>query len=427
MKKFWKIWFVALLAMLLSGCVMRTVDQLYCLPQRPPSDDELQEVVDRAMSGMSYSAPVRGENRQTLQSADLDGDGVAEYVALARDGMEKSLKILIFKQVEKSYCLTDTIEGYGTIFDFLEFAEIDGRLGMEMVVGRRAGDSVVGSATVYRYAEGKAEQMLEVSYAKLLTGDINDDGKQELLVIPPVESTAGCSAMFYCHQDGRLSCTSRIELDVLPENVKRVEQIRLEDGRDAVIITCIDNDVQTMEVFCCKTDSAVLRSVYGPVEVDKLGTHFLYPTDADGDGKGELPEIIPIRTLEGEDTGEYWIRWYGLYSDGRETNGMYTYYNYAQRWYVHMDQTWLYGTTVTRTEDVCTFYDASNQLIMSIYSLTGSKREQEAERLDGTILGRNQTTTYVALTGPGAIRPNITGERIKQLFYPVGLDLITEE
>ena len=77
MKK--RIWLLPLLiftSVLLTGCALQTVNEMYALPKRSKEYDSLQSAIDSAMYGLSYSAPVSGENRQTVQMADLDGDGV---------------------------------------------------------------------------------------------------------------------------------------------------------------------------------------------------------------------------------------------------------------------------------------------------------------------------------------------------------------
>jgi len=70
-------------ALLLSGCAMRTVEEMYALPRRSEEYNHLQSAIDAAMDGLSYSAPISGENQQTVQSADLDGDGVDECLVFA--------------------------------------------------------------------------------------------------------------------------------------------------------------------------------------------------------------------------------------------------------------------------------------------------------------------------------------------------------
>ena len=80
-----------LAVMLLSGCNIRTVDKLYLLPERSDAYKNLQSLINQALSGREYSAPISGENRQSVQMVDLDGDGVDEFLLFARGSAEKPL------------------------------------------------------------------------------------------------------------------------------------------------------------------------------------------------------------------------------------------------------------------------------------------------------------------------------------------------
>ena len=77
-----------LTALLLGGCAMVTVEEMYTPPKRSSAYQDLQLAIDGAMAGMEYAAPLAGENRQTVQAADLDGDGTDEYLLFARDTSE---------------------------------------------------------------------------------------------------------------------------------------------------------------------------------------------------------------------------------------------------------------------------------------------------------------------------------------------------
>ena len=95
------VWICLLLvaALFLNGC-MRTVDQMYFPPKRSDDYNNLQSAIDSAMSGLEYCAPLSGENQQTVQLADLDGNGVDEYIVFAKGASEKPLQVLIFSQQE---------------------------------------------------------------------------------------------------------------------------------------------------------------------------------------------------------------------------------------------------------------------------------------------------------------------------------------
>lgn len=425
MKQIWKMIILVLAAaMVLSGCVMQTVDELYCLPQRPQADDDLQKVIDQAMFGMSYCAPIYGENRQMLQRADLDGDGISEYIILARDSSKKSIKLLIFRRLAVGYVLSDTIEGYGSAFDFIQFENLDDHPGAEIIVGRQVGDGLVRSAAVYRLEEGKAERMLEVSYSHFLCNDLDGDGRSELVLVYPSESgDVSSSVRLYRYEDGQLMRSDELKISNPSANIDRMETFILQDGSSAVLVTSTEGYDQLLEVFY--SQGGKLNYVYGPVSVEKLNDQFVYPTDADGDGATDLPKLIPILDKEDNKTGEYWIRWYSVGIDGSKKEGMYTYYCAEGKWYLHIDMTWAHALTVSRSEDACTFYNQNKELVMTIYTLSGSNRKEQAKQLGGIVLGSSESVTFVAVVGPGAKAFGITENRIRQLFYPIELKLYT--
>lgn len=410
-------------SMMLSGCVMRTVDELYCLPKRSQADNDMQAVIDQAMAGLSYCAPLYGENRQMVQAADLDGDGVDEYIVLARGGYQKQLRIMIFGQYALGYALTDTIESYGTAFDFIQFSNVDDHPGVEIVVGRQMGDGVVRSAAVYRFADGKTQQLLEAGYAKFLTYDTNGDGRSELVAIRPGEGRdVISSAVLYRYEDGQLRNSAHLDLTISAGNIKRMETVLLQDGNLAVMVVSEERDSQVLELFAFL--GGKLRHVYGPMTLDRLHNSFVYPIDSDGDGDTELPELIP---MQGSETDDGWILWFGVNAQGQRTDGMYTYYSHADKWYLHIDRSWINKLNITRSEGICTFSNQNRETVMTIYALTGMNRKEQAQQLGGVVLGSSEYITFAATIGPGAQELGITEQRLKQMFYPIELQLYTEE
>ena len=148
--KFILIAVLAALVTLLSGC-MSTVDQMYCLPKRSEAFQSLQTAMDRAMEGLQYSAPLAGENQQTVQAADLNGDGKAEYIVFAKGNEDRPMRVLIFTEENGDYVLSSTIARNGSSFEQVEYVQMDGQPGLEMVVGCQVSDQVLRSVGVYRF------------------------------------------------------------------------------------------------------------------------------------------------------------------------------------------------------------------------------------------------------------------------------------
>ena len=175
-RKILRIMAFFLLMWVLSGCNMQTVDKLYCLPKRPQTFKALQTAIDQHMTGLEYSAPISGEHQQSVQAADLTGDGAPEYLVFASGSGEKPLQILIFTEQDSDFVLMEQIYCNGTVFDQVEYIRMDNRAGYELVVGRKLDNQAIRTVSVYFFQENRAEHKLTVSCSQFLCNDIDDDG-----------------------------------------------------------------------------------------------------------------------------------------------------------------------------------------------------------------------------------------------------------
>ena len=205
-KKMMWICVFLLAALLLGGCNMRTVDQMYHLPKRSDQFLDLQSVMDEAMAGMEFCAPVSGENRQTVQMADLDGDGELEYLAFAKSISEKPLRILVFAREDKTFRHVDTIESNGAAFDQVEYIQMDDRPGLELVVGRQVSDQVIRSLSAYAFVQGKATQLVSAGYTRYLTVDLDHDNRWVGKGLSPVSAPRH---LFPCRKGSNFSLSCR--------------------------------------------------------------------------------------------------------------------------------------------------------------------------------------------------------------------------
>ena len=99
---------------LLTGCGARTIDQMYSLPRRSERNNNLRAAIESSMTGKVYAAPVSGANQESVQTADLDGDGKEEYLVFSKVLQDDSLQILLFNQLtDENYELWETINCKG--------------------------------------------------------------------------------------------------------------------------------------------------------------------------------------------------------------------------------------------------------------------------------------------------------------------------
>lgn len=396
-----------LAVLLLSGCSMRTVDELYCLPKRSEEYRNLQSAIDGVMSGLDYCAPLSGENLQAVQMADLNGDGVGEYLVFAKGTAEKPLHILIFTLVGEEYLLSDTIQSTGSAFDVVEYARVDDKPGYELIVGRKISDQVTRSVTVYHFEKGKATALISANYTKFVTCDLNSDGRTGLLVLHPGESDeANGLAEVYCFSNGAMERSNQVNMSESVDKIKRIVTGKLHGGQPAVYVaSAVGESAIITDVFAFKEEifTNVTFSNESGTSVQTLRNYYVYADDIDNDGVVELPDLITMRTPG--DTGaanmQYLIRWYAMTATGDEMDKAYTYHNFQGGWYLTLGSEWASRIAVVHTGNAYEFYlwDSEfleQQKLMTIYAFAGTDRDEQAIVNNRFVLYKNDATVYAA-------------------------------
>ena len=393
--------------LLLSGCSLRTIDQMYCLPKRSESYQDLQRVIDQAMVGKEYSAPLSGENRQTVQLADLDGDGEQEYLLFARSSSENPLQILIFGRVEGEYVLIDTVDGSGSYFDMVEYIQMDEKPGLEMVVGRQLSDQVLRSVSIYSMRDGSAQQLVSTNYTKFLTCDLDVDGQSEVMVLRPgLSETDNGVAELYTMVNGNVERSNEAVMSGPTDRLRRIILGKLHGGQPAVFVgTTVEESALITDIYALVDGhfTNVSLSNESGTSVQTLRNYYVYAEDIDNDGEVELPDLITMRSMESERnlSRRYLIRWYAMAVNGSEITKMHTYHNYVGGWYLELDAAWASRISVVHRDNACDFYlwDSKNQQadkVFTVYALTGQDREEQAVTENRFVLHRSESTVYAA-------------------------------
>ncbi len=396
-----------LVACLLCGCRMRTAQELYCLPKRSQAYQDLQNVIDRSMSGLEFCAPLSGENRQAVQQADLNGDGQQEYLLFAKGSGELPLKILVFSQDGAHFVLQQTIESNGTAFDMVEYAQMDGKDGMELVIGSQLNDRVLRSAAVYSFSGSQLQKLIVSPYTKYLTTDLDLDGSRELMVLRPgaAEAQNGVAELFRI-RDGVVEKSLEAALSAPVENLKRVITGKLHGGQNAVFVgSSVEQDAIITDIYTLTGGNFtnITLSAEAGTSVQTLRNYYVYAEDIDADGEVELPDLINMLPLNAlQDAGQHHlIRWYAMGPDGTQCTKRYTFHNYVDGWYLELQQPWASQITVVQEEHAYSFYlwDESYtaaEKIFSVYEFSGQDREAQAIANNRFLLHKSENAVYAA-------------------------------
>lgn len=419
---------ILLAALLLCGCQMRTVDQMYAPPKRSDDYNSLQTVISQSMAGMEYSAPISGDNQQIVQMADLNGDEVMECLLFAKGGDNLPMHIMVFSMVNEEYVHTQTIDLPGSAFDKVEYALIDDQDGMEIIVGTQVSDQVSRSVSVYSFATGEAEQLVTEDYVSFLTVDLTDSGKKELFVIRAGSNDFDRGVVeLFSFQDGVIQRSLELNLSETADNLKRILIGQLHGGKTAVYVaSAVDEDTLITDVYAIVNGgfANVSLSNESGTSVKTMRNYFVYADDMDSDGVMELPSLIPMRSIDKTWYGydQNLIRWYSMTDDGGEIDKLYTYHHFIGGWYLQIDNAIAPNVSVVDLGNVCDFYvweEGRPTKVMSVHTMTGQSREAQSTSENRFILHKTESTIYAASLDNDAARFGFTQESVLRNFHMI--------
>ena len=430
MKKRILILSLALLAaLLLNGCAMRTIDELYSPPKRSEEYSRLQSAIDIAMAGLEYSAPLTGEHQQAVQMADLDGNGVEEYLVFAKGNSDKPMQILIFTQQEDGNVeISEVITSDGSAYEQVQYAEIDGKPGMELVVGRQVSEQLMGSVSVYSFSSGRAERLVNAGYSKLMTLDLGGSAQKELLLIQRGESEqANAIAVLYRYRAKSMSRSVEVELSLPAASVKRLAAGKLQDGTPVVYVTsATERNTLRTDILALQEDRLTGISVLDDVNfgVQTLGNYYVYAEDVDNDGITELPDLIPVKPVSATWTqdDQFLIRWYSVDQNGVQMDKLHSFHNYADGWYLQLESSWTSQISVQQVGSTYAFYlwdEAFREATaaFTIYALSGSDRQTQSTEDGRFVLHDSGDVIYAARLEKGLTASEITQSYLINSFH----------
>ncbi len=425
-------------ALLLSGCTMRTVGQMYRLPERTDDFNVLQSAIDSAMLGLDYCAPLAGENRQTVHMADLDGDQDQEYLLFAKGSTDRPLRILIFDEVEDTYVHIHTIESNGSAFDQVEYVQMDGVGGVELVVGSQLSDQVLRSVSVYTFAGDEMHQMMIANYTKFLTVDLDGNSLSELFLLRPDQTDTNRGiAEVYSVKSGVMARSNEVSMSESTDNLKRILVGKLQDQRNAVYVASTAGDtVLITDIYTLIDDrlSNVTFSNESGTSVKTMRNYYVYADDIDNDGVVELPYLMSMLPVdeEAESDRQELILWYAMHSDGSQIDKLYTYHNFVGGWYLELDSAIVADLTVRQrgnTYQFCLWDEARQtmQEMVTVSVLSGQSREAQMQETGRFVLYKTESLIYAASLGAGAENYGISQESLVRAFHLIQQDWKTGE
>lgn len=413
MKQRWKVMVMtAMFVCLLTGCFMRSPGELYAVPKQAEDYFNLQQAIDTVMETATYSAPVSGANRQAVQLKDLDGDGTNEAVLFAKTEGDHPLKIYVFARKGTVFSQIACMEGDGINFDAVYFSQIDGKDGLEMVVGRQLSEGVLRSMSVYALQDDTVSELLNTNYNQFKVIDLDKNGCDDVFLLREDAAQRAGVALLYRWRNEQMQADPQAFSTASAEAVRYVQAGKTEDDAPAVFVASnLDEDHLVTDVFAMHGEQFTnITQPSGTPPDPPVSNGTILFADIDDDGITELPSLLPLAS-NGAAQVCWLIQWNSLTLDGEMMTKMLTAQSVEEHWYVELRQQWkndLYiaGETSEGARKTV-FYlrgTAPDEMteLFTIYAFSGDDREQTAVQDGRFLLGSGSTATYCASIGATA-------------------------
>lgn len=415
---------LAALLFCLSGCYSGNIDQYFSLPMASEEYRQLQSLIDEELaSGSEYAAPIHGSYRQSVQLSDVDGDGADEALAFFRDS-GKNPKINIYFSEDGEYRLVFSISGEGSSIGRIDYADLTGDGQKELLVSWQI-SSGVSVLSVYSLAGWSGDVLLSTDSAEFVTGDINRDGRDELLNLRAANSTTYLidQYSFVLGQEPQAT-SAALSADIA--SLQRLRMITLAGDAPALLAesTLTTGDLVS-DLFVCRDGSLINLTMNRSTQISETRRSYslVYAQDIDGDGCTEIPH--PQQLYSRGDEVFWSIAWFRYDASGRASTVMTTYHCVTDNWYLVLPSGWDVGLTAQRDDSVSgeravilsrLRSDGSLENYVAIYAITGENRYERAKLENRFLLQEEGTTVYAAEILDGKTDENTIRSRFHVIY-----------
>ena len=319
---------------------------------------------------------------------------------------EKPLKLYILDSDNENFHISAVIEGTGTAFDCLSYADFDGDGINEMIIGYKMGSSLQQMA-VYSVHDLRPTLLFTSNYSRFTCGDLTADGRADIFILNTASAdSAGEATLFSMMEDGEVVSTSAM----MSKNIESISKVmlgRLEQNKAAIFVDSAystdSSDGTVTDIFAWY--DSLKNITLQPSELISSSTersYAVYCRDIDSDGITEIPKLraLPSRS----ETVYRVIDWYAFDRSGKSTVKLTTYHNYTDGWYLAFPRSWRNSVSVRRQDNISGeralvfSYEKTDKTVdfLKIYTQSGENREERSELPGRFVLINLGDTIYAA-------------------------------
>ena len=387
---------------------------------------------DVAGEELDLEYPTAGQYRSAIILEDINGDDTYEAFAFyntANDEMN-SVHINVICQQDGAWVSVADQTMIATGVEKVEFCDLDGDGGKEILVGWDVNGSSEKKLSVFTFGESKLEQKLIQSYTNFLCLDLDFNNSSELFVHFLSAADKTNKAMVFNLKNNEMVQTMGCLMDASVKSAAVPVASVLPNGQRAIYIDEIKGVGSVTEVLYVSSGELVNPLLDSEITFENISTYraaSIETKDIDGDGILEIPVAsdLPNAQIDGEKL--YYTNWCTF--DGTKLSAKkVTIMNTVDGYYLTVPKTIIGYVAVEKNIEshVRKFYhyDSINNILgRELFTITAVDINDwvssDYERGNKQEISRTESTVFVAELGDGAESFLITIDLIKDTFYLV--------
>jgi len=416
----------------LGGCDFITADTAELLSPPSLSGDIkpiAQVLKETAPSDHTMKYPSRGDYRSAVIREDIDSDGTLEAFAFysVTDGETITMHMNLICYVDSGWKSVAVQQIIAAGVDKIEFSDLDGDGVEEIVVGWQIYGTSEMQLGVYSIGDNAFTQRMFQKYTHFITCNLDEDNRNEVLVIN-VSSTDANSAALYSINESGVTELSTCMLDQTANTVNEPIIDTLSTGKPAVYIDIIKGVGAVTEVLFM--EKGVLVNPLIDAETGEtlatLRSVSFGIDDINDDGILEIPVQMDVPSVAHSTVNEklYLTNWCSFNGEAL-TNQMTTMINVIDGYYFNLSSKWvgniaILKDTTNRIREIYLYNPKKMTVGSSILYLRAIKKKEWSSgkfRDDGfTEIMENDNYIFVCKISEEGIKQGLTIEYVQSNF-----------
>ena len=347
----------------------------------------------QAGHGYTLKYPSRGSYRSAVVQQDINNDGRTEAFAFysTTDGDVVTMHINAIHKFGEEWMSAGEQRIVAGGIDKIEFCDLDADGALEILVGWTVYGESEKQLSVYSFTKNTLSQRLLQKYTDFVTCNLDEDNKNEVLIIDFNATELKNTASLYGLNDGGAARLGVCQLDSKVQSIGEPVVAQLSSGKPAVYIDSVKGVGAITEVLV--VNKGQLSNPLYDIELQETSKTLRSASysvfDINKDGILEIPvqENVPAVAAAELEEKLYLTKWCSFNGENL-TNQLTTMINVLDGYYYTLPQIWVGNIAILKDTDnrirEIYSYDAENLTVGEslLYLRAFSKKEWQSGKYD---------------------------------------------